>query len=238
MIAGDPNARAVSFLLAGRPRAAQPDRRRAAAAGHRRQDRSRRTTLPAPIVGTQDDDGPYGATFDALNIWEFDVKWDADPDRVDRAQGAAAGRGVRLDLPVRADGPRLPAAAGHHQPGPVPRHPVLPAAADLAARLPQLRRPRDDGDQPVGRGAPRPRPECAGTRSGATTTAVYSVHQQGTYAPGRRRPPLDGQHRDGQEGQHGPRLQRRQRHRRLPGHPLHGPPRRRPARPDDARRGQ
>ena len=40
-----------------------------------------------------------------------------------------------------------------------------------------------------------------------------------------------------QNGQHGPRLQRRQRRRRVPGHPLHGPAGRRPARPDDARRG-
>ena len=33
----------------------------------------------APIVGTQDDGGPYGATFDALNIWDFDVKWRSTP---------------------------------------------------------------------------------------------------------------------------------------------------------------
>ena len=52
----------------------------------------------------------------------------------------------------------------------------------------------------------------------------------------RRRAPLDGLDRAGQERQHGPRLQRRQRHRRVPGHPLHGPPRRRPARADDAGR--
>ena len=32
-----------------------------------------------PVVGTQDDGGPYGATFDALNIWEFDVKWRSTP---------------------------------------------------------------------------------------------------------------------------------------------------------------
>ena len=35
--------------------------------------------VPAPIIGTQDDGGPYGATFDALNIWEFDVKWHSTP---------------------------------------------------------------------------------------------------------------------------------------------------------------
>ena len=31
----------------------------------------------APIVGTQDDGGGYGATFDAVNIWELDVQWNA-----------------------------------------------------------------------------------------------------------------------------------------------------------------
>jgi len=28
--------------------------------------------------GMQDNDGPYGATFDAMNIWEFDVHWNAN----------------------------------------------------------------------------------------------------------------------------------------------------------------
>ena len=35
--------------------------------------------VPAPIVGTQDDGAGYGATFDALNIWDFDVKWQSTP---------------------------------------------------------------------------------------------------------------------------------------------------------------
>ena len=34
---------------------------------------------PAPIVGTQDDSADYGATFDALNIWELSIKWSAHP---------------------------------------------------------------------------------------------------------------------------------------------------------------
>jgi len=29
--------------------------------------------LPAPIIGTQDDGGGYGATFDALNVWNFSI---------------------------------------------------------------------------------------------------------------------------------------------------------------------
>jgi hypothetical protein len=35
--------------------------------------------VPAPIVGTQDDGAGYGGTFDALNIWDFDVKWHSTP---------------------------------------------------------------------------------------------------------------------------------------------------------------
>src|ERR671931_2039630 len=32
-----------------------------------------------PIVGTQDADASYGAAFDALNIWDLDVKWRSTP---------------------------------------------------------------------------------------------------------------------------------------------------------------
>jgi hypothetical protein len=32
-----------------------------------------------PLVGTQDDDAGYGATFDALNIWDLHVKWRSTP---------------------------------------------------------------------------------------------------------------------------------------------------------------
>jgi hypothetical protein len=32
-----------------------------------------------PIVGTQDDDASYGATADAVNIWDFRVKWHSTP---------------------------------------------------------------------------------------------------------------------------------------------------------------
>jgi len=32
-----------------------------------------------PLVGTQDDGGGYGATFDAVNVWDFSVKWRSTP---------------------------------------------------------------------------------------------------------------------------------------------------------------
>src|SRR5207247_5791218 len=38
-----------------------------------------KTDTAIPLVGTQDDGGPYGATFDALNIWDLSVKWRSTP---------------------------------------------------------------------------------------------------------------------------------------------------------------
>jgi hypothetical protein len=78
MIAGDPAARAVSFLLQdGRvPINLIGDGLLPADADGRKPPKK---NSKAPIIGTQDDEGPYGATFDALNVWEFDVKWNAAP---------------------------------------------------------------------------------------------------------------------------------------------------------------
>ena len=78
MIAGDPKARAVHFFLdsavvplnligdgllpADVDGFTQPDE-----------------DATIPVVGTQDDDASYGATFDALNIWELFIKWNSKP---------------------------------------------------------------------------------------------------------------------------------------------------------------
>jgi hypothetical protein len=90
MIAGDPAARAVSFLLQeGRvPLNLIGDGLLPADSDGARKPKKNAT---APIVGTQDDDATYGATFDALNIWEFDVKWDTAP---------TASIGLKTQLPV------------------------------------------------------------------------------------------------------------------------------------------
>jgi hypothetical protein len=37
------------------------------------------TDTAIPIVGSQDDDFVYGAAFDALNVWDLKVKWQATP---------------------------------------------------------------------------------------------------------------------------------------------------------------
>jgi hypothetical protein len=38
-----------------------------------------KTDTAIPIVGTQDDGAGYGATFDALNIWDLLIKWNSAP---------------------------------------------------------------------------------------------------------------------------------------------------------------
>ena len=38
-----------------------------------------KTDTAIPLVGTQDDNSDYGATFDALNIWDLRVKWRSSP---------------------------------------------------------------------------------------------------------------------------------------------------------------
>src|SRR5437773_12140380 len=78
MVNGEPNVRAVQFFLEAdvTPTGTvplelvgdgllPPDMD-----GHRRPIDG----APAPIVGTQDDNADYGATFDALNIWELSVQ--------------------------------------------------------------------------------------------------------------------------------------------------------------------
>ena len=78
MLEGNPNARAVQFFLDSNivplnligDGLLPPD-----IDGTRRPSDAK----PAPIVGTQDDDALYGATFDALNIFDLTVKWRSSP---------------------------------------------------------------------------------------------------------------------------------------------------------------
>ena len=194
-----------------------------------------KTDAPIPIVGTQDDGARLRRDLRRAEHLGPDGQVELDAHRVARPEHAAAGGGVRLDLPVRADVARLPAAAGHHRTRrststSCPTGSGRPGGSPTATSRTTNRWSR------TSRSRRRPAsPACAGTRSGGTGGRLLAL-PAGHLRAGRRRPPLDGQHRPGQEGQHGARLQRRQRHRRLPGHPLHGPPRRRPARADDPRR--
>jgi hypothetical protein len=78
MIAGNPNARAVKFFLDSDvvPLNLIGDGLLPADIDGVRQPKEDATI---PIVGTQDDNAPYGATIDALNIWELAIQWNANP---------------------------------------------------------------------------------------------------------------------------------------------------------------
>ena len=78
MIAGNPNARAVKFFL---DEAVVPLEQIGDGLLPADIDGTRRPQdhVPAPIIGTQDNNSPYGATFDALNLYELDVQWRAQP---------------------------------------------------------------------------------------------------------------------------------------------------------------
>jgi hypothetical protein len=75
MLNGKPNARVVSFFLNGDDPNVLPligDGLLAAYAdGKNEPDK----LSPIPIVGTQDDGGGYGATFDALNVFDLSIDW-------------------------------------------------------------------------------------------------------------------------------------------------------------------
>ncbi len=79
MIEGDPNARVVSFFLDGNDPAILPLVGDGLLPPDIDGKEKPKNGVPAPIVGTQDDDADYGATFDAINIWEFNVKWRSTP---------------------------------------------------------------------------------------------------------------------------------------------------------------
>src|SRR5882757_1634152 len=78
MLNGNPNARAVHFFLDS---AVVPLNLIGDGLLPADIDGSRLPpgTAPAPLVGTQDDDIPYGATVDALNIWDMSVVWKQTP---------------------------------------------------------------------------------------------------------------------------------------------------------------
>jgi hypothetical protein len=197
MVAGDPNARAVQFFLDSDvvpinligDGLLPPDL-----------DGSRRPSpsdAPAPVVGTQDNGGPYGATFDALNVWELSVRWQSSP---------TASLILKAQLPVAEFDSIFPCGVVKSR---TPR--VRPNSRDCLPQpgitdgsrfldiLSYRQRPtwrlayRNAGtyETMVTNQSVEARPGIAGARwyEIRRTGGRYSVHQQGTYAPN------DGVHR-------------------------------------------
>jgi len=190
MIEGDPNARAVSFLLQEGPVPINligdgllpPD-----IDGTTKP----KNDAPAPIIGTQDNDfTAYGATFDALNIWEFDVKWRSTP---------TASIALKTQLPVASFDSVYPC---NGVPG-IARdclpQPGITNTAQFLDILSYRQRPiwrlayRNAGsyETMVTNQSVEALPGLGGTRwyEIRRTNGTYSVHQQGTFAPN------DGIHR-------------------------------------------
>ncbi|PYK64070.1 MAG: hypothetical protein DME50_15580, partial [Verrucomicrobia bacterium] len=191
MVNGEPNARAVQFFLEAdvTPTGTvplelvgdgllPPDMD-----GHRRPIDG----APAPIVGTQDDNADYGATFDALNIWELSVQWKARP---------SASIRLAAQLPTAPFDSIFPCAPTSRDCLP---QPGITNPAQFLDILSYRQRPtfrlayRNFGtyEALVTNQSVEARPGVAGVRwyeirrSGGS----YSVYQQGTYAPN------DGVHR-------------------------------------------
>jgi hypothetical protein len=143
---------------------------------------------PAPIVGTQDDGAGYGATFDALNIWELRVQWNSRP---------TASLTGPVQLPVAAFDSIFPCAPTSRdclpQPGitnPAQYLDILSYRQRATYRLAY----RNFGtyESYVTNQAVEAAPGIAGVRwyeIRRNASGTYSVYQQGTYAP------ADGVHR-------------------------------------------
>lgn len=186
MISGNPKARAVQFFLDSNEAPIYligdgllpPD-----IDGTRRPQ----AQIAAPIVGTMDDDHPYGAPFDALNIFELSVLWNSKP---------TASLTFAAQLPVASFDSVFPCAPTSRDCLP---QPGIVNPAQYLDILSYRQRPthrlayRNFGgyEALVTNQSVEAMPAVAGVRwyEIRRTEGVYSVHQQGTYAPG------DGVHR-------------------------------------------
>jgi hypothetical protein len=143
--------------------------------------------VPAPIVGTQDDGGGYGATFDALNIWELDVHWNVTPE---------ASLELAAQLPTAPFDSMFPCAPTSRDCLP---QPGIANPAQYLDILSYRQRPTwrlayrnfKSYEALVTNQSVEAAPGVAGVRwyEIRRTNGTYTVHQQGTIAPG------DGVHR-------------------------------------------
>jgi len=139
-----------------------------------------------PIIGTQDDGGGYGATSDALNIWDLTVKWKAN---------ATANLVLKAQLPVASFDSIFPCPGGGRRCLPQPGAAVSQYLDVQSYRQrPIWRTPYrnfKNYDSILAAQSVEAAPGVAGMRwyEVRRVNGAYSLYQQGTYAP------LDGIHR-------------------------------------------
>ncbi len=186
MINGDPNARVVSFFLDGNDPAMLPLVGDGLLPPDIDGKQKPKNEDIAPIVGTQDDGGGYGGTFDALNIWDFSVKWRSTP---------TASLTLNAQLPVASFDSIFPCGPTR---GCIPQ-PGITNPDQYIDILSYRQRPTwrlayrnfKTYDAMVTNQSVEALPGIAGVRwyEIRRTGNTYSLYQQGTYAPN------DGVHR-------------------------------------------
>jgi hypothetical protein len=187
MVDGHPDARAVSFFIDGNDPALLPLVGDGLLPADIDGKQKPKNEARIPLVGTQDDGGGYGATFDALNIWDLDVKWRSTP---------VASLTLAAQLPVASFDSIFPCAPTARDCLPQPG--ILNPAQYLDI-LSYRQRPTwrlayrnfKGYEALVTNQSVEAAPGVAGLRwyEIRRTGATYSLYQQGTYAPG------DGVHR-------------------------------------------
>ena len=187
IINGDPNARIVGFFLDGNDPAMLPLVGDGLLPPDIDGNEKPKNEAPAPLVGTQDDGGGYGATFDALNIWELDVKWRSTP---------LATLVLKTQLPVASFDSIFPCAPTSRDCLPQPGITNPNQYLDILSyrQRPTWRlayRNFDAYEALVTNQSVEALPGVAGVRwyEIRRTASGYTLYQQGTYAPN------DGVHR-------------------------------------------
>ena len=193
MVNGEP-ARAVSFFIDGNAPGVLPLVGDGLLPADIDGNQKPKTDTAIPLVGTQDDNASYGATFDALNVWDLYVKWRSTP---------IASLALNTQLPTAPFDSIFPCGV---VPGSLP-----PSSRDCLPQpgttngsrfldiLSYRQRPTyrlayrnfKDHEALVTNQSVEATPGVAGVRwyEIDRTGGTYSLHQQGTYAPG------DGVHR-------------------------------------------
>jgi hypothetical protein len=187
MVNGEPNARAVSFFIDGNDPALLPLVGDGLLPADVDGKQKPKTDTPVPLVGTQDDGAGYGATFDALNIWDLLVKWRSTP---------TASLSLKAQLPVASFDSIFPCAPTSRDCLP---EPGITNPAQYLDILSYRQRPTwrlayrnfKDYETLVTNQSVEASPGIAGVRwyEIRRVNGTYAVYQQGTYAPN------DGVHR-------------------------------------------
>jgi hypothetical protein len=189
MLNGQP-ARSVSFFLDGNDPAVLPLVGDGLLPADIDGKQKPRTDSAIPLVGTQDDGGGYGATFDALNVWNLTVKWRSTP---------GASLALAAQLPTAAFDSVFPCVGGLGSRDCLPQ-PGITNTAQYLDILSYRQRPTwrlayrnfKDYETLVTTQSVEATPGMAGMRwydIRRSTGGTYALQQQGTYAP------ADGVHR-------------------------------------------